>query len=247
MEDIYDSWIVKMPIAHRGLHGAGVPENSLLSFKKAIQNGYAIEIDVRPLASGEIIVFHDSSLERMIGKSGTIEKMTMDQIKGLKLKGTDEYIPTLREVLELVNGDVPILIEIKNEGKVGFEKAVWEELKTYDGEFAVQSFNPFSLGWFKKHAPHVFRGQLSSFFEDDNIKRYKKFILKRMWLNKVSKPDFICYNIENCPNIYVDKYRGKKPCLLWVVRSPADQCEFNGYCDNIIFEGFNPKQKNTCN
>lgn len=135
-----------------------------------------------------------------------------------------------------------MLIEIKNENKVGFEKEVWELLKNYDGEYAVQSFNPFSLKWFKDNASNVLRGQLSSYFNHDDLLWYKKFILKRMWLNRlVSKPDFISYNEHDCPNKYVNKYKGKKPILVWCIKDRNRQEEISHFADNIIFEGYKPK------
>ena len=162
--NIFETWLCTKYIAHRGLHDDSAPENSLASFKKAIENGYAIELDVRPLADGTIVVFHDEALGRMTGADGFISNYTYDDIKDLRLLKTTEKIPTLEETLKFVNGQTPILIEIKNMGKVGFEKNIWKILSSYKGEYAVQSFNPYSLEWFKINAPHVKRGQVASFF-----------------------------------------------------------------------------------
>jgi glycerophosphoryl diester phosphodiesterase len=240
--EIFNSWIVKDYIAHRGLHNAHAPENSLGAFVNAIKEGYAIELDVQQIADGTVVVFHDYSLSRMTGKDGYTKNLIKAELKSYNLLNTDFYIPTLEEVLSVVDGQVPILIEIKNEGKVGeLEKATYELLKNYNGDFAIQSFNPYSLEWFKLNAPNIWRGQLSSFFKGENLSFVKKFALKRMLLNKkVSDPHFISYNTTNLPNMYVKKYNNL-PLLAWVVRSQTEYMNAVKHCDNIIFEGFEPK------
>ncbi len=240
--DIFNSWLVKDYIAHRGFHDASNPENSLGAFVRAIDEGYAIEIDVQQIADGTVIVFHDYSLSRMTGKDGYTKNLLKSELSDYKLSKTEFCIPTLTEVLQLVDGQVPLLIEIKNEGKVGdLEKATYNLLKNYNGEYAVQSFNPYSLEWFKINAPKVLRGQLSSYFKGAHLSFIKKFALKRMLLNKrVSCPNFISYNVQNLPNIYVKRYK-KLPLLAWCVRSQTEYMNAVKYCDNIIFENFEPK------
>ena len=103
------------PYAHRGLHGEGVPENSLAAFKKAVENGHGIELDLQLSADGEVMVFHDYTLKRMTGEAGLLSEKTAEELRSLRLAGTDEHIPTLREVLELVDGQVPLLVELKGE------------------------------------------------------------------------------------------------------------------------------------
>ncbi len=244
--NIYDTWLCTKYIAHRGLHDELAPENSLASFQKAIDKNYAIELDVRPLADGTIVVFHDETLGRMTGADGFISNYTYDDIKGLTLLKSKQHIPTLEEALNLINGQTPILVEIKNMGKVGFEKNVWKQLSKYKGEYAVQSFNPYSLEWFKINAPHVKRGQLSSFFkniEDPNVELgfIKKFALKRMLLNKkVSEPNFISYQAEDLPNRFVKKCKGL-PVLAYPVRTEEMFKRVSKFCDNIIFEAIEPE------
>lgn len=240
--EIFNSWLVKDYIAHRGLHNNHLPENSLGAFANAINEGYAIELDVQQIADGTVIVFHDYSLSRMTGKDGYTKNLIKAELGSYTLANTEYSIPTLAEVLELVDGQVPILIEVKNEGKVGsLEKATYDLLKDYNGDFAIQSFNPYSLEWFKNNAPQIWRGQLSSFFKGENLSFGKRFALKRMLLNKkVSCPDFISYNATNLPNLYVNRYK-KLPLLAWVVRSQTEYMHVAKHCDNIIFEGFEPK------
>lgn len=240
--EIFNSWLVKDYIAHRGLHDDANPENSLGAFAKSIEEGYAIELDVQQIADGTVIVFHDYTLSRATGKDGYTKNLLKSELCDYKLFNTSFCIPTLEEVLALVDGQVPLLIEIKNEGKVGeLEKATLNILKKYNGEYAIQSFNPYSLEWFKINAPNVWRGQLSSYFKGENLSFIKKFVLKRMLLNKkVSCPNFISYNAQNLPNRHVKFYK-KLPLLAWCVRSQTEYMKVVKHCDNIIFENFEPK------
>ena len=239
--DLFHSWLVEQPIAHRGLHNLSVPENSLGAFAKAIEAGYAIELDVQLISDGTIVVFHDNNLSRLTSNDGNLKILTKEDLKYLSLLDSDEKIPTLEETLNFVAGRVPLLIEIKNDGKVGdLEKGVLELLSKYNGKFAVQSFNPYVLEYFYKHAPEIPRGQLSSYFRDAKLSFVKKFALKRMLLNdKISHPDFISYEAKRLPNRFTRKYK-KLPLLAWTVRSESEYLKVVKYCDNIIFEGFEP-------
>ena len=240
---IYETWIVKSPIAHRGLFGENIPENSLAAFKQAIKNKLPIELDVSFLADGTPVVFHDEKLARMTGQDGFISNCTLADIADYRLQGTKEKIPTFAEALEVIDGKVPVLIEIKNYGKVGqFEKAVWKELVKYRGEYAIISFNPYSLEWFKENAPKVKRGQLSSFFRDDKITGVKRYALKRMLLNKkISEPNFVIYNSQDMPNKYLNKYYGVIPVLAFTIKNEGEERRLKGFCDNIIFDSYTPE------
>lgn len=240
--DIFNSWLVETPIAHRGLHGKDCPENSLSAFGKAIDAGYPIELDVQLIADGTVVVFHDESLSRLTDNDGYIKFLNKSDLDILFLKDSKEKIPTFEEVLSFVDGRVPLLIELKNQGKVGeLEKIVIELLKDYKGQYAVQSFNPYVLEYFHKHAPNILRGQLAGFFKGEKLAYFKKFALKRMMLNKkISKPDFISYEAKRVPNRFVRKYK-KLPLLVWTVTSQSEYLKVVKYCDNVIFEGFEPK------
>lgn len=227
------------PIAHRGLHGIDAPENSLAAFGKAIDAGFPIEIDVRPIDDGTVVVFHDDKLTRMTDLDGYVCNMTKSDLEKVRLRNSDERIPTFKEVLEFVDGRTPLLIEIKNDSTVGqLERDTLELLSSYKGEYAVQSFNPYSMEFFKKNAPQIPRGQLSCFFDKKDLGFFKRFVLKRLKMNKVSSPDFISYNHANLPNKYVTKT--KLPTLAWTVHSNAEMEKCLPYCDNIIFENFIP-------
>lgn len=240
--DLFKTWLVEYPIAHRGLHTDEMPENSLGAFQNAIDNGYPIELDVHLTCDGTVVVFHDDSLARVTNKDGYVKNLTKDTLKDYSLFGTKYTIPTFKEVLDLVDGQVPILIEVKNTGKVGeLESALLKILKDYTGEYAIQSFNPYVLEWFKKNAPQIARGQLAGYFKGEKLSFIKKFALKRMLLNKkISCPDFISYDARNVPNRFVNKYKNL-PLLVWCVRSQDEYLKKVKYCDNIIFENFEPK------
>lgn len=241
--DLFKTWLVETPIAHRGFHDKNNPENSLAAFARAIEKGYAIELDVQLLADETVVVFHDDSLARMTGNDGYIKYLNKEDLKALSLKGTKETIPTMEEVLRFVDGRVPLLIEIKNKYKVGkLEQKVIDLLKNYKGKYAVQSFNPFSLGYFRQHAPQILRGQLAGYLKNEkSLSWISKFLLKRMRFNKkVSQPDFIAYEAAALPNRFVRKYKNL-PLLAWAIKSKEEYLKIVKYCDNIIFEKFDPE------
>ena len=234
------SWLLATPIAHRGLHNFEFPENSLPAFANAVEHGFAIELDVRIIDDQTVIVFHDDKLSRMTNRDGYVSNLKSADLDDIKLLKTEYGIPTFEKVLETVNGKVPLLIEIKKaEQSFAIEDKVIDMLKTYDGEYAVQSFDPRSMEYFYNNAPHIMRGQLSSFYENVNdMPRRIKSRLKKLKYNKISHPDFISYMLDNLPNKYV-KATGL-PVLAWTVRSELEATKAQNLCDNIIFEGFIP-------
>ncbi len=243
MEDIFESWIVTRFIAHRGLHDKEAPENSLLSFKKAIERDYPIELDIQPIEDGTPVVYHDSTLMRLTGKDGYVKHIKDEkELKTYRLLDTTQTIPTLKETLDFVNGQVPLLIEIKNGNlSTSFEKRVYEILKDYKGEFAIMSFNPFSLRWFLQNAPEIKRGQLSSSLKNEKIGLLKRLFLRRIALSKkTANPDFIAYKWDEVPNRHLKKVKDL-PLIVWPVQSQADYMKVVKYCDNIIFENFIPR------
>lgn len=237
MSTIQNSWLVERPIAHRGLHNNDtVPENSLKAFSLCIDKNIPIELDVRVTKDNQIVVFHDDKLSRMTEIDGYVNNLNYADIINAKLLKTNETIPLFSDVLKLVDGKVPILIEIKNINGVSFEKELWELLKNYKGEYAIQSFNPLILEWFKLNAPQVKRGQLSSFFKGEKgISFVKKFVLKRLKLAKRSEPNFISYKLEDLPNKYVKKFKDI-PVLCWTVKSNEDVEKAKKVADNYIFQ-----------
>jgi glycerophosphoryl diester phosphodiesterase len=238
------NWITNMKIAHRGYHSPNIaPENSIRAFKNAIEEGFAIELDVHILKDENVVVFHDDNLERMTGYNKNIEECTYEEIRALKLMDTIEKIPLFSEVLTLVNGRVPLMIETKNRGRVGrLEQKLYDLLRTYSGDFVVQSFNPYSMSWFNRNAPEIIRGQLSGSGKNKHIGSYREFLLKNFLLNKISNPHFMNYEISYY-SYFAAKIQGNKkiPVLCWTARSEENYIIAMKQCNNVIFEGFNPK------
>lgn len=233
--------LFKKPIAHRGLWNGELPENSMGAFKNAAEKGYPIELDIRLSLDGQIVVFHDGNLKRMTGSPMNVEDLTYNELKGLKLVGTGYGIPLLREVLEEIDGKVPLLIEIKDSPQnVKLCEAFLKLMEKYKGEFAAQSFNPYILRYLYENCPVMIRGQLAT-FDYGNLSKFKAFLLKRLVFNRTAKPHFVSYNAENLPNKYVDGCKRKNMAVLaWTVRSQEEYDRLKGYVDNIIFEGFIP-------
>ena len=226
-------WITTRPIAHRGLHQPAVPENSLAAFEAAIAANYPIELDVQLLADGHLAVFHDRSLKRLTGCKGRIASQRLHTLKRFRLCDTDQTIPSLAEALACIDGQVPVLIELKNEKKVGPpEQALVKTLEGYRGEFAVQSFNPRSLHWLRRQAPTIVRGQLA--------RRPQPFLRSNLLLTWASAPHFISYNVNALPNLPTTLARRhfNLPLLAWTVRSQADCDRAIQYADNYIFDRF---------
>lgn len=237
--DIKKSGLFTRPIAHRGLHDDLTPENSLTAFSRAVEAGFPIELDVRSIDDGSVVVFHDDGIKRMINRDGYVSQLSRGDVAELRLAGSDERIPYLEEVLELVAGKVPLLIEIKNVNKVGeLEHSVLELLKRYEGEFAVQSFNPYSMEFFKKNAPQIPRGQLSCVFTKKDFSLFRRFMFNHLKVLKISSPDFISFAAKDLPNKYVT--RASLPVLAWTIRSNTDMEKALPHCDNFIFESFTP-------
>lgn len=237
---IQDSWLTSTPIAHRGLHNKEIPENSLAAFSCAVEKKYPIELDVRLLDDGTVIVFHDNKLARMTGKDGYIDNLTAEKLAELRLGKTEHTVPTFEKVLETVNGAVPILIEFKTKIKTfALENSVIQMLKGYNGETAVESFDPYSMEYFSIHAPNIMRGQLAhKFMRYRDVGLIQGLRLSKLKLNYVSKPDFIAYNAYDLPYKPVSKCN--LPVIAWTVTSQAQAKKLQPYVDNFIFEGFTP-------
>lgn len=232
--------------AHRGLHSDTVPENSIEAFRLATEAGYGIELDVRVSSDGELMVFHDDTLDRVTSEKGAFEARSAEELKKIKLLGTENTIPTFIEVLELVDGRVPLLVEIKefNGSYVTSEKAA-EALRKYKGPFIVESFNPFVLQKFKKLAPEIMRGFLSQDFSDNKkLRGARWFLLKNMLLNFLAKPDFIAYRHTDY-NVralkFIKRHHKKTPLIAWTVESAEDDALAikNGF-SGVIFQYYRP-------
>ena len=241
-------WLTSLPIAHRGLHdhSNNIPENSLAAFENAAALGFPIELDIHLLQDQQIAVFHDQSLKRMAGVDRQIDEISSEEVVKFSLLDTKHQIPLLDEVLELIDGRVPLLIEIKNKGdQVGrLEKNLLQKLLRYNGEYAIESFNPLVLKWFREKAPQIVRGQLSTKFKNGSrIPFPYRFLLRNLFFNKISKPDFISYDIHCLPHIAVQRACRRRPLLGWTTKSVEDHAKAMHTCDNVIFEGYLPNSQ----
>lgn len=231
-----DFWLFNIPIAHRGLWGNEIIENSLPAYQKAVDNGFAIEIDLYLSKDGVLVSFHDKTLVRMTGANGYVYDKTIDELKELSLLDSNYKIPTFDEVLSLVDGKVPLLIEIKDQPDSSVVDKVVSRLKNYKGEFAIQSFNPFYINKVKKLAPEFIRGILATKTHGKDLKPLTRFVVKNMSFNFLIKPDFISYSHEDLPL----KRKTKKPFITWTVTDKQTAERIKPFVENIIFENFNP-------
>ena len=227
-------------IAHRGLHdSASVDENSYEAFLEACEKGYAIECDVHLTKDHKVVIHHDETTGRMMGEDLNILESDFADLLNLKHKNSKYPMMLLKDLLALVNGKVPLLIEIKysNKGRE-LDRAVSEALKGYSGEFAVQSFDPFSCLWFKKNNPAIKRGLLIGNFDDVQLSFIRKFALKYFVFVPFVSPDFIGLEWTRGSEYIAQKVRGLTDLgfIAWTV----DTDESYEFCktnfDNIIFE-----------
>lgn len=212
--------------AHRGYHNIErqIPENSMSAFRAAIQKGYGIELDLHLSRDGQLIVFHDYTLKRLCGHNGIVENMTYDELKQHRLLGTDEKIPLFKDVLSVVNGQVPLLIELKiPTSSLEICEKTYTLLKDYSGSYMIQSFNTMGLRWFRQHAPSILRGQLSSHLtaEQTHESWILKFIVQNLLCNFIGRPDFISYKLSDLPHLSVLllNYLFHTPIAVWTLKT----------------------------
>ena len=232
--------------AHRGLHSDGAPENSMAAFKAAVRHGFGIELDVRLSKDGELVVFHDDDLERVVGSRGAVKDFTADELSKMRLMGTGEGIPRFADVLKMVDGRVPLLVEIKelpNDSAVSVAAA--KMLKGYKGPYIIESFNPLSLMRVAKILPKVPRGILSQRYL--NYPQYRSplyLALQALLLNRICKPTFVAYHHRHASSISLKLARLLGAVTYaWTVRSPEEESVAFANCfDSVIFEGYVPKK-----
>ncbi len=240
------SWLKTKKIAHRGLHTDKFPENSLGAFAHAITHGFAVEFDVQPSLEGIPVVFHDDHLSRMTGEDDYVYFTEIDVLNQVALKKTEYTIPTLEETLAFIDGQVPVLIEIKADAPIiSLTNAVIEHLEHYQGRVAIHSFSPKVIKHLKKKASHLLRGQISSDFKDaKKLSKWRKYYLSRMLLNPLTRPDFITYDIRALPHPSVTQFKkSKKPVLGYTAQNKKAYLKALKYVDNAVFEGFLPEIK----
>lgn len=212
--------------AHRGYHciEKGIPENSMSSFQAAVDHNCGIELDLHLTYDGHLVVFHDNTLDRICHCSGVIETMTLAQLKKCRLSGTTETIPLFEDVLNLVDGKVPLLIELKiPKHSLKICEKTYELLKNYHGDYLVQSFNSLGIWWFRIHAPEILRGQLSSRLTKEKLKEpwLLCFLTEKLVCNFFSRPDFISYKLKDLPTFPVSFLSSvfHTPIAVWTLRT----------------------------
>ena len=230
-------WLAGHTYAHRGLHGAGVPENSPSAFTAAIGNGLGIECDVQRSGDGQAVVFHDWELERLTDQQGAVGDLSAAQLGRIALAGSEDTIPTLAATLAQVRGPVPILIEVKSRSDRRVHAlclAVRRVLEGYRGPHAVMSFDPRVSRWFATHSPHTVRGLVVTEEHDRTLRaRLRRRIA--LWH---ARPDFLAYDIRDLPSAFPEAQRQRGlPLLTWTVRSAELAERAAAHADAPIAEG----------
>lgn len=230
--------------AHRGLFTEDqfTPENSLTAFDMAAEAGYGIELDVHITEDDRIVVFHDDTLERMCDEEGRVEDCLWAELKSLSLAGSDETIPLLSDVLNVISGRCPIILELKaDKRRSELCERTLEFIRSYNGDICIESFDPRIVGWFKKNAPEILRGQLSqppADFEGSTSK-LQAFALGNLLTNCVARPHFVAYKLGKKPlTVRLCELLGAIK-VAWTAHDPAAELSN----DVVIFEHYRPSQR----
>lgn len=241
------------PIAHRGLHGPGVPENSMAAFRAAVDRGYAIELDVQPAADGTPLVFHDEELLRLTGADGRVSGLGVAEAAARRLLGTDQTIPTLAQVLEMVAGRVPVLIEVKDQdgalgpamGDLPARVAEVASASAAKGHpVAVMSFNPHAVRRVRNAAPALTVGLTSCAFPEHHwqgVSPERRAALAQLQDFEETGASFISHDHRDLANPAVGRLAAQGvPVLCWTIRSAAEEAAARRIARNITFEGYLP-------
>lgn len=236
----------KVYFAHRGLHdnASDAPENSMAAFRKAVEAGLGMELDVQVTKDGVPVIFHDFKLNRICKAEGKISGCTYEELQDYRLCDSEERIPKLSELLEMVDGKAPLIVEIKAEtANVSCCAVIDRMLRAYRGAYCIESFNPFVLWWFRRNHRDVVRGQLSSNFRrEGEYWNILYFLMTHLLFNFLTKPDFIAYNhkFSEEPGRRICRRLYRHPAAAWTVRSQQDLEALKGEYDVFIFDSFLP-------
>ncbi len=232
------SWLTSRPIAHRGLHDreAGRPENSLAAFRSAVDHQYAIECDLQFSSDGVPMVFHDEELGRLTAHSGTLGERTADILSSIALCGTDQTIPRLQDLLSLVAGSVPVILELKDNGtrNAAFAAAVSQMVKAYEGPVAVMSFDRTILSEFRDVAHGLPRGLVAE-------GSWRTAITHLLAVFRLDL-HFVSYNVADLPTVapWIARRILGLPLICWTVRTHTDRLKSARWAEQMTFEGFLP-------
>ncbi|WMJ86006.1 glycerophosphodiester phosphodiesterase family protein [Anaerocolumna sp. MB42-C2] len=235
--------------AHRGLHQnpKTAPENSLAAFRLAVEHNFGIEMDVQLSKDKIPVVFHDFNLKRVCGVNKKVRDLTFAELQELTLYDSKEQIPSFQSVLDMVNGQVPLIVEFKVEiFDTSVCKITAPMLEKYNGRYCIESFNPLVLLWYKRNRPNIMRGQLASnLIKDKEVgSATLYFILQNLLLNFITKPDFISYNYIHRKTLSLILCRRfyKVPTFAWTIKSQEGLEESRNSFDFFIFDHFIPQE-----
>ena len=232
------SWLTKRPVAHRGYHDMNdkVWENTLSAFQRAVDHGYTIECDVHLTADNEVIVFHDNDLRRLARQEGFVWQKTAAEMRALSIGGTTDYAPLLQEMLALVRGRVPLVVELKGipGHDAGLVEAVGRILNAYSGKVAIMSFDHWLIRDFPKYMPDLPHGLTAWGTQTQEIEQHFSMLANGI--------DFVSYAVDHLPNPFISfvRERLKMPVITWTVREEAWVKHTFEYADQMTFEGFDP-------
>lgn len=232
--------------AHRGLHGNGVPENSMAAFQLALDSGYGIELDIHLLADGNLAVIHDASLLRTAGVDVKIEDLTTQDLCNYRLENSEEMIPTFRQVLELFDGKAPLIVELKSENGnyAQLTETACKMLESYKGLYCIESFDPRCIRWLMKNRPEIVRGQLAhnSLRSKVNVPLVLRFAMTNLLSNFWNLPDFVayCFSDRDRLSVRIARKLWKIQGVSWTLRKPEDFDTAMQEDWIPIFEGFKP-------
>ena len=245
--------------AHRGLHDnrSNAPENSMAAFRKAVEAGYGIECDVQLTKDGVPVIFHDFTLERVARHAdgsgnvqGKVIDYTYEELMQFKLLDSTERIPRFEDFLKLVDGRVPLIIELKIELKdLSVCPQVSALLENYRGVYCIESFNPLGVYWYRKNHPEVLRGQLSDEFHKDKPEEFKGLlyvVLTGLLFNFLTKPDFIAFNhhYPTSHSMWLCRHLYGNLTAAWTIKSEDELERARKNFDIFIFDSFIPKEGN---
>ena len=259
---------LKVLYAHRGLHDnkSQAPENTMAAFRKAVDAGFGIECDVQLTKDGIPVIFHDFTLARVAryaegeipsdavvnkdgsyGVAGKVIDYTYEELLRFHILDSEEKIPKFEDFLKLVDGKVPLIVELKIELKdLSVCSKVDSLLKDYKGVYCIESFNPLGVFWYRKNRPQVMRGQLSDEFHKDSPEEFKGilyFILTRLLFNFITKPDFIAFNRKYPDSLSLKLCRKLYgcTCAAWTIKDQSQLVEARDKFDIYIFDSFMPE------
>ena len=242
-------WL-KRPAAHRGLHDRtkGIIENSASAVRAAMGKGLAIEVDLQCAKDLMPVVFHDETLDRLTDKTGPVSALSAEALSGTLLRNSQDRILTLPALLNIVNGYVPLLLEVKStwtrEGK--FEANIATILAAYKGPVAVMSFDPYALQSFRETAPNLARGLVAERFDDGpawpQLGLWQRFAMRHLLTAAIARPHFIAYDVRALPALapLIAKLLFGLPLLTWTVQTEEERERAMRYADAMIFERVKP-------